>query len=199
MVRLFEIVILFSFASALAAEPDPVAKWLDELGSEAFETREAAESALKAYVSANHLKAMEIGHRLYEQWVKADADVRKRLGNVLDPLAEVGTVGFPDDADLCPDMHGESTKLGEIPLLLGVVTSYQMLKFYRATVQTNRHPWHDPKLDFKEEWLAFVHLTHGGHVKRRPLKRGESLGPDLKEMSCKRDFRARLRGCRGFR
>ena len=159
-------------AMACAEDADPVAKFLKELGSDDFATREAAEKVLIAYIAERPAQVMELGHRLLVHRQHAEPEVQTRLGRVLQRFAHADKVDGPDDAYLGSSYGDMQSSIQGLPCLLILVTSLQMFSFHGPVARVQR-TLRTPECDFKDWILVCMESTHSAC---------------LKDPTCRRDF-----------
>ena len=171
-------------AFVFGADKDPVSQWLADMTNESYAAREGAEKALIAYLDERPAELMKIGHRLFEAG-KKDPEVQSRTNRILAHFAPVVWVDGPDDASLHPTYTDNTATTEGLPFTVIIVTSRDMLVFYRSTVQTEQIGWKIPPLDLNHWLLLEVMITHGNRTPYRLNGRGL---PCLKSPTCERQF-----------
>lgn len=179
------LVLVMAAATSCAGEADPVAKWLNELASDEFAKRQAAEKELTAYIATRPAEVMEIGHRLERYRQKAEPEIQRRLANVLNAFAQFGRPAT-DNESISPSYSGElGASIRGLPVFVIIVTSVPMLQFYRAHIQKTFLHLKMPDLDFGNWLLAGAYVTS---LTPEMLVDGARGLACMKSPSCRRDF-----------
>ena len=180
-VHLFILVSLLTATICCSGEADPVQKWVEEVGSEDFDTREAAQKALIAFLSeVPSDKRMQVGHRVAVFQQSADNEAKIRIANVLQRIERFEN-RFVDDESLLSNHVESLSSIHGFPVVIYLVTSAPMLRFYRNVVQTKTHGLNMPDLDFKDWMLVYFGVTSVTSICTQPRS--------LQSPSCTRNFK----------